>query len=249
MKIIVNGKLYNANDPIATITDRGLLLGDGLFETLRVDNNTIQYAEKHFNRLQKSAKIFSIPLPFSYPQMLHMMKTLLKENGLSNASIRLTLTRGPGPRGILPPEKMIPQYFIAAQELLTAFNTSTAILVDHIRRNEYSPTSQHKTLNYFDNIVAAQYAKEKGAQFAILKNTKANIACAHCANIFLNIDGKIYTPRTDDGALPGIIRSNIIETENITCRTLPASSLKDAQHIFLTNSLMNKVSVDLIDAC
>lgn len=247
MKINVNGKLCDANHPIVTAKDRGLLLSDGLFETLRADNGIIQDAEKHFNRLKQSAETFSIPLPFSYEKMLCMMETLLKENDLSDASIRLTLTRGQGPRGILPSDKPVSQFFISAETLLPQPTMSTAVLVDHIRRNEYSPTSQHKTLNYFDNILAAQYAKEKGAQFAILQNTKGNLACAHCANIFLGIDGKVYTPLVSDGALPGIVRDTLIEKEKITCTSLPISALKDAKHIFLTNSLMRRVTISLID--
>ncbi len=237
MKIILNGELQNADQPIITAEDRGLLLGDGLFETLRADNANIHFFKEHMLRLQKSATFFDIPFAWSYEDLHAMMLLLLKENKLSGASIRLTLTRGTGPRGVLPPKNPLPTLFITTHLLPNLPKKSTAILIHDIRRNESSPTSQHKTLNYMDNILAARKAKLQGADIALLQNTQGMLACAHSANIFLRINGQLFTPRIEDGALPGIIRADIIEKESVICQSLPIALLKQAEEIFITNSI------------
>lgn len=248
MKIMCNGTLIDADQPIITAQDRGLLLADGLFETLRVDNKKILRFEQHMTRLRKSADYFSIPLNDSNNRIHEMMQQLLLENTLTNASLRLTLTRGTGPRGVLPPNVPKPTLLITANTYLTPSPKGTAMLIDHIRRNETSPTSQHKTLNYTDNILAAQYAQQHGADVAILQNTKGFLACAHAANIFIKLDGQLYTPPIKDGALPGITREHTLKTQTVICESLPAESLYLAQEIFITNSLLGTLPIKLIDA-
>lgn len=243
MKIMVNGRITEAEDPAICAGDRGLLLGDGLFETLRVDDGCIHFFKEHVTRLKNSAAFFSIPWLWSHDDLTSMALTLLKENRLSSASLRLTLTRGQGPRGVLPPDHLHPTLLVTTQPLPSIPKQYTAVLINDLRRNETSPTSYHKTLNYMDSILSATVAKQHGADIALLQNTKNNLACAHAANIFLRIDGQLFTPKITDGALPGIIRASIIKKQSVICEHLSCALLTEADEIFVTNSLCEAVPV------
>ena len=174
------------------------------------------------------------------------LSATLEANQLSSrgASLRLTLTRGPGPRGLIPPPRPQPTILITAASLSqTHFPPAKAILAKDIRRNEHSPSSKIKSLNYLDNILARRQAEQAGADEALLLNTAGHLAEASTANLFIVNDGTLQTPPISDGALPGITRSVVLElaaklsipAEEIS---ITADDLQRAEEAFLTNSII-----------
>ncbi len=105
------------------------------------------------------------------------------------------------------------------------------------RRNEHSPLSGIKSLNYGDNILARREAVQKGASDALMLNTKGHVACATVGNVFFRLNGAWTTPMLSDGILPGIARAKIIPQLEASERTLTEQDIAGADAAFISNSL------------
>jgi branched-chain amino acid aminotransferase len=234
--------------------DRGFLLGDGLFETMRADRGRVPFLDRHLDRLEAGAAVLGIPLPRSRDAIAEACFEVLHANQLGDslAAVRLTLSRGPGPRGLAPPADPAPTLLVAAALMADAAPAPARAVMSSIRRNEHSPLSRTKSLNYLDNVLALREACERGANEAILCNTAGRLACASAANLFLVRDGALLTPGLDEGVLPGITRAVLLETardlgipaEQVV---LPTSALERADEALLTNSLVGVRPVVEID--
>lgn len=246
--IAINGKMIPADDAAISPFDRGLLLGDGLFETMRAYHGHVLYFDRHWERLIHSALQSAISIPLSKQAVIDLMDALLKKNQLAHhdAIIRLTLTRGVSvTRGILPMDLQQPPTLLIYSFPYQPVNK--AAMSVHIStvtvRNEYSPLSRLKTLNYLDHILARLDAQKLGADEAILLNTRGFIASATTANVFAIMDACVITPPVSDGVLPGIMRRNVIDLCHahqipIMEKSIHPDEWMMAEELFLTNSVM-----------
>ena len=238
MIVYINGTLASSEEVHLDPWDRGLNLGDGLFETIRVHQGVAQRVFAHLKRLNHGAAVLGIPLGMVDEDLVHAIAVVIRENAVEEGAARLTLTRGPGPRGIAPPEHPTPTVMITA-EPLQEHNTEPvqAIIATSTRRNEQSPLAGLKTLNYLDNIMARREALDVGAHDALLLNTIGAVAEATTANLFVAVDGQILTPPIKDGALPGIMRADVIQATGAIEQTLAPHAFASISEAFLTNSL------------
>lgn len=242
--IFINHHIIEASQAHIDVNDRGLLLGDGLFETLRICQGKVPFIEQHWERLKRGCQTLHLPLFLTLNKLHCITQKLIEKNQLQHidGSIRITMTRGVGARGLTMPTHPKPTVMISTSDIPT-YPESLKLFVSKYSRNELSPLSQIKTTNYLENILARQEARSNGADDAIMINTKGNVACTSCANIFAVHNQKLYTPKLSDGALPGIMRAHIISLANqINIPTIEKSlvidDLYNADEVFLTNSLM-----------
>ena len=242
----LNGALVDAAAARIDITDRGFLLADGLFETLLARQGHIKRLDEHLERMHAGAGVLGIPMPFDLETIGRSAEDLLVASGLGSAeraSLRITLTRGSGPRGLNPPLDPRPTLLITAQAASAPPESMTAVTSKTIRRDAASPLSSVKSLAYTGNILARLEAQAAGVDEALLLNTDGNLASASAANVFLVENGVLATPPVSDGALPGIERDSVISEAQrlgITVReeTVAPVRLRSASEIFLTNSLI-----------
>ncbi len=242
----IDGRLRPREEVCIAPDDRGLLLADGLFETLRADGGAPCRFERHWMRLEAGAQALGIPLPFSASTIRMACRTLLVANGLADvpASLRITLTRGPGPRGLRPPERPRPTLLIGAHPRAPAPPPpARAILPRDLRRNEHALTSRFKTLSYLDAVLALERARCAGVEDALLLNGRGLLTGATAANLFAVVGGTLITPPIRDGALAGITRAHVLEMAvrlgiPAAERSLLIADLLAASEAFLTNSLM-----------
>ncbi|MCH7864657.1 MAG: aminotransferase class IV family protein [Proteobacteria bacterium] len=227
-------------------TDRGLTLGDGLFETIAVRGATPARLDAHLARLREGARVIGLDVPLSDPALADALSEVVEANHMVEGSLRLTLTRGPAPRGLAPVDPAAPSLLIMGwpgdlpgdlSGDSTAPEPVTAIIATRTRRNEHSPLARIKSLNFLDGILAAREAAEKGADDALLLNTRGTLAEATAANLFLVIDGRAVTPPVDDGALPGVMRADVLRGLGAEENTLGPDDLAHASEAFLTNAL------------
>jgi branched-chain amino acid aminotransferase len=219
--------------------DRGLLLGDGVFDTALVVGGTVFQGERHVDRLVAALAVLQIPLERSRIETAMAALAELQQSG----SIRLTVTRGPGPRGLgLPPEPR-PMLLGTSAPLAPALMFAPQrLVISPVRRNETSPLSRLKALGYLDAVLALEKAKEEGADDALFLNSRGMAACSALANLFV-VDGfELLTPPLKDGVLPGITRAWIVDNaENFGLRPLErsitAKKLDVVDGLFLSNSL------------
>jgi branched-chain amino acid aminotransferase len=234
--------------------DRGLLLGDGIFETLRSLNGRIEHLDLHLQRLRNSATMLGIPLPYDATVMQDGLVALLAATGLTMglAALRITLTRGPGRRGLLPPDKPEPHLLMTAVAYHPPAEESFAARIVAIRRNEGSPLSRIKSLNYLDNVLALQEAIAGGAEEALLRNNAGQICGGSRNNLFVVRGGYLITPPIADGVLDGIKRRVILDcARKIGCPVAEGSlspmDLLSVDEAFFSNSLMGLKPVHRID--
>lgn len=254
--IYLNGKIVPEKEAKLEYNDRGFLLSDGLFETMRAYEGKVACLTDHYERLKKSAQYLNIPFSMCIQEMENIVNQLLEKCELNgkNASLRLTLTRGTGPRGLLPPENVNPTIMLTAFPFANNQVKPIKAIVSEIRRNESSPLSNIKSLCYLDNIMARQIAANQSADECIMLNTKGDVACASVANIFMVTAKGISTPRIEDGVLPGITRKTVIticKENNIPIfeEQIKEPALIKAKEIFLTNRLIEIQPVVEINKC
>lgn len=234
--------------------DRGLTLGDGLFETLRAYDGRPFRLEAHLARLEQGAAALGIPLPLPLERIAAAVHDTLAANqlGAGDAAIRITLTRGPGARGLLPPDKPQPTLMISASAHQPAPARAVSAIVSGIRRNEHSPLSRLKSLNYLDNVLAQREAAGRGADEAVLLNTAGRLACAARANLFVLRGRSLLTPPASDGVLAGIARAEVLSIApdlGLQAHETPLErdALAAADEAFLSNSLFEIVALGTID--
>lgn len=254
--IWLNGRLVPREQAHIDPADRGFLLADGLFETIRAYRGHLFKMEEHLQRLAAGAAELGIPLPLDPPGIADAARETLAASHLAetDAAMRITLTRGPGQRGLLPPEDPRPTLMIVA----TAYHAPpaedglVAITAGGVCRNENSLTARLKSLGYLDNILAQQQAAQAGGDEAFLLNGKGRVACGARSNLFCWVDGRLLTPAIAEGALPGIARHAVLGH----CATLGLAAeegivtretLRAATEVFVTNSLMEVVPIRRLD--
>jgi branched-chain amino acid aminotransferase len=231
--IYLDGELVAPERARIDPRDRGLLLGDGLFETMRARAGRVSLVERHLARLRHGAATLGIPVPLDDDGIARALAEVLQANRLDDAALRLTLTRGPGPRGLAPPADPRPTLMIASAPPPPPKPPARARIVS-IRRNEHSPLAGIKSLGHLDNVLAE---REAGEDEALLLNSRGRLCEAAAANLFLVVGGVAHTPPVADGALPGVIRSVLLEPGAVETTLLPAD-LAVASEAFLTNSLI-----------
>lgn len=213
--------------------DRGLLLGDGLFETMLAVDGALPRLAAHLDRMAAGCAVLG--LPFDRDEAERLVREAAPAAG--RFAVRLTLTAGSGGRGLDRPAAPLPRLFATAAPSAPVTAPATAI-VAVARRNEGSPASRLKTLSYLDNVLARAEAKAAGADEAVMLNNRGEIACAGAANLFWIEGGRLFTPRLDCGALAGITRARLMAAEAVEAVAVGVEALERAEAVFLTNSLI-----------
>jgi branched-chain amino acid aminotransferase len=233
------------------LTDRGLTLGDGLFETLLIVGGKPFRLDDHLDRMLASAEV--LRLPISRAEITVPINDLAERAPRGAAVIRITVTRGSGPRGLrLPPHPQPTIFATAAPWQIEPALRSARLATASIRRNRHSPLSRLKTLAYLDNILALQEALERGADDALILNTDDHVACASTANLFVIRGADLLTPPLHDGVLAGVTRKLVLQfgaTLGLNAReaSIGVDDLHAADAVFLTNSVSLVTLVTALD--
>jgi branched-subunit amino acid aminotransferase/4-amino-4-deoxychorismate lyase len=223
--------------------DRALTLGDGLFETLLVVDGAPQHWEPHVARMIWGCEVLGLPAPDAV-ELDGAAAQALNDAGLTQgrAALRLNWSAGSGGRGLDRPAAPAPRLWATAAPAPLPEGPARLALAD-VRRNEASPTSRLKTLSYIDNVLARSQARARGADEAVMLNTRGEIACAAAANLFWIIGERLFTPALDCGAFAGVIRARVMRTARrmgveVVETVAQLDRLTEAESVFLTNSLI-----------
>jgi branched-chain amino acid aminotransferase len=232
-----DGILRDADTALIDPTDRGFTLGDGAFETIRIADGRAVGLAAHLDRLGRSLAVLGFGSPHGDAAIAAAIADLVAEEGVADGAARLTVTRGPAARGILPPDDPRPTVAITVSPGLQSSTPLRLTVARSTRRNEFSPLSRIKSLNYLDNILARREAAERGYDDAILLNTSGRVTETGIANLFLCHGDAIVTPPAEEGALPGLMRARVIDCLGAVERPIGTGELHRAAAAFVTNSL------------
>ncbi len=255
-KIFLNGSFVNLAQAKISVFDRGFLYGDGLFETMRSYWGEVFRLEDHLDRLFRSAKEIEISFSYTRKELKNIIKRILKINNLSEAYIRLTLSRGVSETGLISKSKSSATLVIVARKFKplspVEYRRGWRATVVGSRQNQASPVSRLKSLNFLNNILARKEAKAKGVDEGILLNTIGDVTEASTSNIFLVKKGIVITPPEGSGLLPGITRRVVLELVTslglkVYKRRISLDELMGAEEAFLTNSLIEIMPLVEID--
>ncbi len=255
MNVILNEKIIPEEKAHIHIKDRGFLLGDGLFETCKVQSGHIEFFDSHYERIANSARALLISFEYEKEDLKSKCVELIKKNELEtgSASMRISLTRGIGLRGINFPEKPKPTLLITVSQYQSPSQEYTIrAMITSITRNPASAITKFKTLNYLEPVLARQEAQSNGFDEGIMLNTNGYITECSVANIFMIKNNEIITPSIECGILPGIMRNHVISVcrkNNFSVLEKPISieEILNADEVFQTNSLIGIQSVSQIN--
>lgn len=246
MKVWVNGELLDDDDSRVGAFDRGLTVGDGVFETIAVRAGRPLAVTRHLARLERSALALGLPAPET-GALRAAVEKVTAAGGATDAVIRVVYTSGTGPlgsdRGDSTPT--------AAVLLGPAPERSpiTDVVTVAWPRNERGALVGVKTTSYAENVLALAEARRQSASEAIFANTAGNLCEGSGSNVFLVLDGQLLTPPLSAGCLAGVTRGLVIECcgLDVVERDVPISALADAEEAFLTSATRNVQAIRAVD--
>ncbi len=216
MKVYLDGKFVEKSDAKVSVFDHGLLYGDGVFEGIRLYGGNIYRLDEHLERLEHSARAIMLQIPLSRAELAAATCETCRQNSLTDAYIRLVVTRGVGDLGLSPWLCPKPSVFIIADKISLYpqehYDKGLAIVTVPTRRiNPAALPPTIKSLNYLNNILGKIEARQFGALEAIMLNDQGYVAECTADNVFTVFKGEIFTPAASQGALKGITRSTIFD--------------------------------------
>lgn len=257
--LIYNSKIIKINEACIKGTDRGFLLGDAIFETLRAYNKTLPFWDCHIERLKDGMETLGMPSgDMDFENIKEIAMELICLNNTPDAYVRLTVSRGESNQGILPKwgkDKFNWTLITKALPLNLDSDQKEGIgaIISLIRKNNYSPTASLKSVNnYLDMIFARHEAMQKGKRDSILLDIYGYVAEASTSNIFWINKDIIFTPSLDLPILPGITRLQVLKIAEQLGYALyegryPVDELLNAEEIFICNSICEIIPVVDID--
>jgi branched-chain amino acid aminotransferase len=255
-KVYLNGQIMPLAEARVPALDAGLLLGAGLFETLRAYDGLVFRLGDHLARLFASARALDIPIQESPEELTRAVAAVLEANGLRDARCRITATRGPLPSEGEGMPAARPTCLITAGAMTPyadeLYEKGMTVTVSDVRVNDKDPACGHKTTNYLTNLLVLREAHGRGAQEALRFNGPGRLAEGCISNVFVVTGGRLRTPPVTEGCLPGIARKVVLElarAEGIEVSEEPvaAQEVLSAEEMFLTNTIMEVMPVCWIE--
>lgn len=249
----VNGRLTDVGEASVSVQDRGLLYGDGLFETIRVYGKRPFQLDAHIDRLSWGARKIQLDLKISQTELKRAVLETIRANEYPEAVARLTVTRG------LTTERMkitpgAKQTIIVTVDEFTGYprhhyESGVEVVTVTDGRGEFAMV---KSLNFLSNVLARHEADGRGAFEALLVTRRGFVMEGAVSNCFLLLDGILITPPVGERVMPGITRELVLDLarkNGISAKedSIMNEELEDAEEMFMTNSLMEVMPVTKLD--
>jgi branched-chain amino acid aminotransferase len=217
MHVFLNGDFVPEEQAVIPVSDRGFLLGDGLFETVPFYNGNPFRWDPHLQRLQQGLDVLRIKIPFAPKQLLGFARQLLELNKTAEVLLRLTISRGSSARGYSIKLAQNPVVVMTLHALPSPRKPEAWRLVTStLRVLADDPIMNLKTGSRVRNVLARAEAEDRGADEALLLNQRGEITEGVATNFFCAQKGVLCTSPITAGLLPGVTRAAILEI----CRAL-----------------------------
>jgi branched-chain amino acid aminotransferase len=261
-KVWMNGKLVDWSDATVHVLSHALHYGTGVFEGIRCYATSrgpaIFRSRAHLERLERSAKILLMALPYTVDQLLAATHELIETNGLESCYIRPIAFRGYGAMGLNPENNPV-DVSIAVWPWGTylgeaALTHGVRVTVSSWRRHDPNiiPPQAKVTGGYVNSAMAKIEAVRAGYDEAVMLNPLGFVSEATGENIFVVLDGELYTPPSVAGSLQGITRDSVMRIAAdlgmpVTERQLMRADLYVAEEIFCTGTAAEVTPVREVD--
>jgi branched-chain amino acid aminotransferase len=232
----VDGRLVDPAAPVVPATDRGLLLGEGVFDTLRAVDGVPFALGRHLARLRVSAEVLGIDVPWSDDE-LRTAVLAVAGGRAGRVRVRISVTGGDGAR----PRTLVVAVPLDPPAPAAALRTSPWPV------NERAPSVGAKTTSRADLVLALADAKEHGADEAVLVNHAGHLVECTGANLFVVDAGRLVTPALRSGCLPGTTRQLVLEVTEAVTTDVSCEVLAEVEEAFLTSVTRGVQPVSAID--
>jgi branched-chain amino acid aminotransferase len=237
-----NGQLFQDQDPVFSPENRSFKFGDGLFETIKLEQGILKFKAHHFERLFEGSRVLGFTLnDLITPAYFEgQVLDLVKINGHEKAArVRLSVFRKDS--DITDPEVSSPDFVIQSRALKIQSNIqdySVGLLPGIFKSCD--ELANLKTNNFLPYIMATMHAKKTGYNECIIFNSHGRICDASRGNVFIITDNNIYTPPLSEGCIAGVMRRNLLVMLNdkgyaIDEKPLQVEDIHSAEEMFITN--------------
>lgn len=240
----LNGEVVPESAARISPRDHGLLVGDGVFESVRITAGQAFALGRHLARLSRSAEALGLDLP-AVAELRRAVSDVLAATGITEGRLRITATSGPG--GFSSTRPAGPATVVVAAEEAPPWSPHVAVVTVPWPRNERGAAAGVKTISYAENVVALRRAHAAGAGEAIFANTRGELCEGTGTNVFVVLDGRLLTPPLSSGCLAGVTRQLALEITDATEETLPLPALAAAREAFLTSTTRNVHPISAVD--
>lgn len=240
----VNGALTPIEQGTVRILDHGFTVGDGVFETLKITGGVPYALTRHLRRLVRSAAGLDLPVP-DEALVRSAVAQVCAQRPYDLGVLRITYTSGPGPLGSQRGDQGCTLAVVSMPG--KPWPPSTKVHRSQWPRNERSPLAGLKTTSYAENAVALAAAKRVGASEAVMGNLAGELCEGTGSNVFVVVDGQVFTPPLSSGCLAGVTRSLVLDWFDVTQADLPLGVLDSADEVFLTSCTRDIHPVHAVD--
>lgn len=257
MQVYLNNRIVPAAEAKVSVFDHGFLYGDGIYETMRVYDGVVFLIDEHLKRLFRSASLIGLDIPKNDTDIKGAIYDTLLANGLKDAYVRLTVSRGYGEIGLDPDLCKEPTFIIIAEQFKpyprSYYENGIRLNIAAVRRNlKDALNPQIKSLNFLNNVLAKIEAKRADTNEAVMLNAEGYLAEGTVSNIFFVKDGVLCTPSVGCGILDGITRALVMDLaarNGVPVRDgeFRPEDLRGASEVFITNSTMEIMPVNRVD--
>ncbi|MGW5880408.1 aminotransferase class IV [Nocardiopsis terrae] len=228
------GAVLEDEDARIPVTDHGITVGDGVFETVRSQDGRPFALTRHLRRLARSARGLGMAEPDLELIADGVARAVAANPELPDARVRITVTDGAGPLG--SDRGQGEQTAIVALGPFPGIAPATDVALAPWPRNEFGALAGLKTTSYADNVRALAYARERGAGEAVFRNISGNLCEGTGSNVFVVLDGRLLTPPLSAGPLAGITRELVLEWFGGEEEDVPMERLPEVTEAFLTST-------------
>ena len=240
----MNGDLLPDDEARVSVFDHGLVVGDGVFETIKVAGGAPFAMTRHLARLRRSALGLGLPEPDLEAIRDGALAVIAASGGPPLARLRVTVTGGKSPLGSERGDASATAIVAMAEQPLPA--AFVDVVTVPWPRNERGALSGLKTTSYGENVRALAYAAERGGE-AIFANTVGELCEGTGTNVFVVRGGRLLTPPLSSGCLAGVTRALVIEWAGAEEEGLPLGALGGAEEAFLSGTTRDVQPIRNVD--
>ena len=258
ISIFVNGEYFLRNEAKISVFDSGFLLGDGVWEGIRLHNGKLCFIDEHIERLFHGAGKLKIEIQMSKSELITLLYETLKVNKMhTDIHIRLIVSRGLKRTPYQHPNAnvggasivIIPEYKKADSSLLS--KGIRLCLVNTIRGAQNAQDPRLNTLSKLNCIFGCLEADEKGFDEGIMLDMNGCVSTCNSTNFFIVKNGEVWTS-TGEFCLPGITRGNIIslcKDNNIPVfeKDFKMEDVYSADEVFVTGTFAGVIPAIQVD--
>lgn len=231
----LNYTSFSENEISLPINNRGLMYGDGFFETMTLINKEIRFWDLHWERIQQALSIFEFQNEsIKKDLLLREIKKISDENNLHNSIVKIIFWRTEG--GLFVPNSHNVNFLIQQKNLQQNTNNVIKIGISKNTTNHYSLLSELKTISAAKYILVGLEIKNSLYNDLVILNAEGFVSELSSSNLFFIKDNKLMTPTITTGCVNGVMRKAILSSFNVEEKNISINDFKNCEGAFSSNA-------------